>query len=198
MTRIFVSQRFAAGGDRLTLLCRHLAVGALPTQRPAIRRARLRSLYSGSSSHGIAVAPSVVANSIPTRPPSGVGMTTTLERPSDQHVTARLAGAGSLRDELAAVFDAAPPNATTADFRRLILEENAAGKRSGSARMWAWKRLKLRYALDSTETVEFQAFRSAYGSASSAAERGLVVGLMLARTDRLFREMTLDHVSPLL
>jgi|GEM_PF-3467118 Putative inner membrane protein (DUF1819). len=123
-------------------------------------------------------------------------MTATLERPSDQRITARLAGAGSLRDELAALFEMAPPDATSGDFRRLILDENAAGKRSGTARMWAWKRLKLRYALDSTETLEFTAFRRAYAGAKSASERGLVIGLMLARTDRLFRDVTLEFISP--
>lgn len=62
--------------------------------------------------------------------------------------------------------------------------------------MWAWKRLKLRYALDATDTSEFRSFRRAFASAASTAERGLVVGLMLARTDRLFREVTLAEVSP--
>ncbi len=123
-------------------------------------------------------------------------MTATLERPSDQRITARLAGAGSLRDEMAALLEVAPADATSADFRRLILDENAAGKRSQTARMWAWKRLKLRYALDSTEAPEFTAFRRAYDDASSASERGLVIGLMLARTDRLFRDVTLEFISP--
>ena len=123
-------------------------------------------------------------------------MTVTLERPSDQRVTARLAGAGSLRAELAAVLDAAQPSEPAAEVRRLILEENIAGKRSATARMWAWKRLKLRYALDSPDSVEYQAFRGAYDRATSASDRGLIVGLMLARTDRLYRDMTLALISP--
>lgn len=123
-------------------------------------------------------------------------MTATLERPSDQRLTARLAGAGSLRDELAALMDVAPADATAADFRRLILDKNAASKRSSAARMWAWKRLKLRYALDSTETLEYRAFRHAYSKTTTPTDRGLVVGLMLARTDRLFRETTLALISP--
>lgn len=146
----------------------------------------------------IVAAPSAVAPSAPAHPPTGGGMTLTLERPTDQPITARLAGAGSMRDELAAVLDAAPRDATAADYRRLILDENAAAKRSATARMWAWKRLKLRYALDATSSREYMAFRSAYDRATSAADRNLVVGLMLARTDRLFRETTLALVSPLL
>lgn len=122
--------------------------------------------------------------------------TATLARPSDQPVTARLAGAGSLRAELAAVLEVAPFEASAAEFRRLIVDENAASKRSSSARMWAWLRMKLRYALDATDTLEHRAFRRAYRDATTNADRGLVVGLMLARTDRLFREATLRFISP--
>ncbi len=103
-----------------------------------------------------------------------------------------------MRDELDAVLAVTPDDATATRFRGLILDENAARKRSATARMWAWKRLKLRYALDRTGSVEFRAFLRAYRTAASSADRGLVVGLMLARTDRLFREMTLSQVSPFL
>lgn len=122
-------------------------------------------------------------------------MPATIELPSDQVVTARLAGAGSMRNELAAVLEVAQATASSHDYRRLIIDDNAASKRSGTARMWAWKRLKLRYGLDSTDTPEFRAFIRSYRLASSTADRGLVVALMLARTDRLFREITLARVS---
>lgn len=119
-----------------------------------------------------------------------------LTQPDDQPITARLAGAGSMRAELAAVLDAASGEPSAEEFRRLIFDENAARKRSGTARMWAWKRLKLRYALDQISTTEFRAFLMAYRTATSNADRGLVVGLMLARTDRLFRDITLKRISP--
>lgn len=122
----------------------------------------------------------------------------TLEKADDQHLTARLAGAGSMRTELVAVLDVAPEDATASVYRRLILEDNASSKRSGTARMWAWKRLKLRYALDSVDTPEFKAFIRSYRRASSMADRGLVIALMLARTDRLFRDLTLEMISPCL
>jgi hypothetical protein len=122
----------------------------------------------------------------------------TLEPPNRQPITARLAGAGSLSSDLAAVLDVASVDADAGEFRRLILDENAASKRSSTARMWAWKRLKLRYALDSTDAREYRAFRAAYRNATTAADRGLIVGLMLSRTDRLFREATLSLISPYL
>lgn len=119
-----------------------------------------------------------------------------LEHPDAQPYTARLAGAGSLRAELEAVLERAPDEATPADFRRLILDENAARKSTANQRMWAWKRLKLRYLLDRPGTAEFQAFRGSMEASSSPSERGLLCGLMFSRTDRLFREVTLEIVSP--
>jgi hypothetical protein len=61
--------------------------------------------------------------------------------------------------------------------------------------MWAWKRLKLRYVLDTPESGEFRAFRRAMRDPTPAG-RGLACALMLARTDRLFRETTLEVLSP--
>ncbi len=111
-------------------------------------------------------------------------------------ITARLAGAASLFRELEAVLDAAPAGAIAADFRRLILEDNAAAKGTATARMWAWKRLKLRYMLDDRpDSSLFRAFRAAW-SASGPRDRGLVAGLMLAWNDRLFRALWLELVSP--
>ena len=112
-----------------------------------------------------------------------------------QPITARLAGAGSLRLELEALLAAAPTHASSDDYRNLLLKENVAGKASAMGRMWAWKRLKLRYALDPT-LVEHQAFVKAMRSSPDPTDRGLVSFLMFARTDRLFREVTLERVSP--
>jgi hypothetical protein len=120
-----------------------------------------------------------------------------LERPGAQPLTIRLAGAGSLRRELEALLVAAPPNATADDYRTLLLDQNAAGKDSATARMWAWKRLKLRYALD-PGIAEHQPFLAAMRSTADPSQRGLIAFLMFARTDRLFREVTLDCVSPYL
>jgi hypothetical protein len=114
--------------------------------------------------------------------------------PDAQPITARLAGAGSLRRELEALLAAAPPDATPRVFNELLLRENAARKGSATARMWAWKRLKLRYALNPA-VPEFRAFLTAMRGTDSAAEHGLVCLLMFARTDRLFREVTLECVS---
>lgn len=120
----------------------------------------------------------------------------TLAPPEAQPITARLAGAGSLRRELEALLAAAPPGSSADDYRRLLISDNVAGKASVNQRDWMWKRLKLRYALDSPETTEFKAFRWAIEAAASPSERGVVAALMMARTDRLFREIVTDLVAP--
>jgi len=118
-----------------------------------------------------------------------------LEPPDAQPITVRLAGAGSLRGELEALLAVAPPDASPEDYRELLLRQNVASKGTSTARMWAWKRLKLRYALDSA-LIEHRAFRAAMRASADAHERGLLCFLMFARTDRLFREVTLECVSP--
>ncbi len=117
-----------------------------------------------------------------------------LPLPDEQPYLPRLSGAGSLRRELEAVFGQSGPETTLEDYRQLILERNAAGKRSASMRKWTWKRLKVRYLLDS-RIPEFRAFRAAMDAASDPAERGLVAFLMMARTDRLFREVVEATIS---
>lgn len=92
---------------------------------------------------------------------------------------------------MAGVADGATPDA----YRRAILEDNVARKGTGTARMWAWLRLKLRYALDRTDTPEFASFRRAMRDPDPAG-RGLSEMLMFARQDRLFRESTLDLLVP--
>lgn len=124
-----------------------------------------------------------------------VGTVGALEPPDRQPVTARLAGAGSLRTELEALLAAAPPLASPEQYHDLLLKANVAGKGSATGRMWAWKRLKLRYALDPA-IAEHRAFTAVMRSASDPRERGLLCFLMFARTDRLFREVTLECVSP--
>jgi BrxA len=118
-----------------------------------------------------------------------------LEDPHDQPITSRLSGAGSLRRELEAVLSAATPDTHHEDYRRLVLEENVAGKGSASMRKWTWKRLRVRYLLD-PEVSEFRAFLPAMTAATDPADRGLIAHLMVARTDRLFREVTLSTVVP--
>jgi hypothetical protein len=112
-----------------------------------------------------------------------------------QAVTARLAGAGSMRADIEHVMTAVPGDARPDDYRRAIMEDNAARKSTGTGRMWAWKRLKLRYALDHTETSEFAAFRRAMRDPDPSA-RGLSAMLMFARLDRLFREATIQVLVP--
>lgn len=116
---------------------------------------------------------------------------------SQQPVTARLAGAGSLRQELEAVFTAASCLVTSAAYRALVLDANVAGKPSYSARRHVWTHLKLRYLLN-PDVTPFPAFADAMGKSSMPDDRGLLCFLMLARTDRLFREVTLECLSDLL
>src|SRR5258708_2982806 len=113
-----------------------------------------------------------------------------LQRPDDQPITARLAGAGSLLRELEAVLSVTPAGTSPLAGRELILNANAAAKSSQTARMWAWKRLKLRYLLDPS-IPEGSAFLGEMRTTTSPADRSLIAYLMFARTDRLFREVTL-------
>jgi hypothetical protein len=119
----------------------------------------------------------------------------TLEPLDTQAITARLAGAGSMRADIEHVMAAVRVGAAPEDYRRAILDDNAARKATGTARMWAWKRLKLRYALDRPETSEFTAFRRAMGDTDPSG-RGFSAMLMFARGDRLFRESTLEVLVP--
>jgi hypothetical protein len=61
--------------------------------------------------------------------------------------------------------------------------------------MWVWRRLKLRYLLDSPDLPDFKAFRYAHAAARTLEDRRIVAALMLARTDALFRDVTLELVS---
>jgi hypothetical protein len=132
---------------------------------------------------------------VPPQRPSQRRRTPRLAPPDEQPYLSRLAGAGSLRSELEALLNAAPPDADQNAYRSLILEANVAGKGTASMRVWVWKRLKVRYVLD-PDVAEFRAFVDAMRMATRPADRGLVAFLMLARTDRLFREGTLQAVSP--
>ena len=150
---------------------------------------RLMGEDQGGSRALICCSRSRTAENQPTQP------SISLDAPDAQPITVRLAGAGSLRRELEALLAAAPLSTSTEDYRELLLRQNVAGKGSAAARMWAWKRLKLRYALDPA-IVEHRAFRAAMQASADAHERGLLCFLMFARTDRLFREVTLECVSP--
>jgi hypothetical protein len=117
--------------------------------------------------------------------------------PEEQPIVARLAGAGSVRQELQALLAAAPRGASRTEYRRLVVEENVAGKGSAVTRAKIWQRLKDRYVLDQG-VPEFRAFAAGMADTTDAREQGMLCLLMMARTDRLFREVTLECVSPAL
>jgi hypothetical protein len=120
-----------------------------------------------------------------------------LSLPDRQPLVQRLAGVGSMRAELEALLAASPTDASPALYRELVLDRNVTGKRSASTRLWAWKRLTIRCLLDPA-VPECEAFLAGMRGTASAPERGLLCALMFARTDRLFREVTLECVSPYL
>jgi len=122
---------------------------------------------------------------------------TALIHPDDQPFFSRLSGAGSLRKELESLLDVAPMQAASGDYRKLIVDGNAARKGTTSMRLWTWKRLKVRYLLD-PRYAEFRAFTCALRSTNDPAERGRLALLLMARTDRLFREVITERVSPTL
>ena len=118
-----------------------------------------------------------------------------LQQPGEQPYLARLAGAASLRRELEGLLAAASPMASTSSLRELALKGNAVGKKSASAARLAWERLKVRYVLD-PQVPEYRSFLMALSMAGGSEDRGLACFVMLARTDRLLREVTVECVSP--
>src|SRR5260221_7197539 len=117
--------------------------------------------------------------------------------PEEQPITAQLAAAGSRRTELETLLHAVSPNATPAQLRTLVMDENITGKPSAASRAKVWRQLKENYLLD-PGVPEYRAFMAALQETKTPSDRGLLLFLMLARTDRLFREVTLDCISPLL
>ena len=110
--------------------------------------------------------------------------------PDLQPLTAWLAAAGSRRQELESLLRAAPSSATGRDYTALILQQNVAGKGSAVSRAKLLPQLRERYLLDE-RVPEFAAFRMILSQESGSAERGLICYLMMARCDRLFRELSL-------
>ncbi len=118
-----------------------------------------------------------------------------LEAPHRQPVTARLAAATSRRADLETLLAAAPPGASPAKLRQLVVDQNIAGKGSAISRQKLWSQLRQRYVLDHS-VPEGAAFLAGMAATSSFSDRGLLCLLMMARTDRLFRDITLSAVSP--
>jgi hypothetical protein len=118
-----------------------------------------------------------------------------LPAPGQQPITTRISGSGSLRRDLEALMAAASAGASKEAYRELVMAGNVTSKASALGRTHAWERLQMWYVLDPA-VAEFAAFLRGLQSADSALERGLICLLMLARTDRLFREVTLECVSP--
>src|SRR5437870_1991581 len=118
-----------------------------------------------------------------------------LPHPDAQPYSARLAGAGSRLRELQALLRVAGPLTPSKELRTLVVRDNVAGKASAASREKVWGQLKVRYALDPC-LAEYRAFAECMRKASSPREEALLVFLMFARTDRLFRETVLSTVSP--
>lgn len=127
--------------------------------------------------------------------PSAFSRKSALPSLSSQPIAARMAAAGSRRTELEALLHAAPPHATSAQFRALVLDENVTGKRTAASRDKVWRQLKQNYTLDPA-VPEYQALLASVTATNAPSDRGLLFLLMLARNDRLFRDVVLESVSP--
>ncbi|MGI8549367.1 MAG: BrxA family protein [Dehalococcoidia bacterium] len=119
-----------------------------------------------------------------------------LVTPDSQPLTARLAEAGSRRSELETLLAAAPGSAGPKQYADLVLEENVAAKATAVSRTKLLRQLRARYSLDQS-LPEFRGFRGAMACAGSAGERGLLCFLIMARCDRLFRELSLQLLQEL-
>ncbi|MDQ2786771.1 MAG: DUF1819 family protein [Chloroflexota bacterium] len=115
----------------------------------------------------------------------------------NQPFDARVAAAGSRRIELFALLAAAPLGASLIEMRRLIDDDNIAGKGSAVSREKVWQQLRQRYLLDWNDPV-FVAFAEAFHATANVGDRGLLCYLLFAATNRVFREATLRCIVPLL
>lgn len=131
------------------------------------------------------------------REPLAPSSQSALARTATQLITARLAAAGSRRGELEALLHAAPSDATPSELHTLVVDANVTGKGSAASRDKVWRQLKQNYVLDPAVS-EYRALRQALDATSVASERGLLLYLLFARGDRLFRDLTLASVSPFL
>lgn len=86
--------------------------------------------------------------------------------------------------DLTAVLEAVPATAGQESYRRAILDENALGKKTASTRLWAWKKLRELYTLD-TEIPVFRLLRRFWDMDTDG--RPLMALLMALTRDGLLR-----------
>lgn len=82
------------------------------------------------------------------------------------------------------LLDAVPADAEHDEYRRAVLDDNVLGKKTASTRLWAYKKLRELYALD-TRVPVFRALRTLW--ASDPAGRPVLALLGAAPRDALLR-----------
>jgi hypothetical protein len=81
------------------------------------------------------------------------------------------------------------------EFRALIVEENCLARRTSSSRIKAWKELKARYILDTSNEL-FGDFLIEWRRCLGDQERALTAYCLLALNDRLVANLGLDYLFP--
>lgn len=111
--------------------------------------------------------------------------------------SSRLSARSALFTELHQLLDKETKALLSAEYRRLVVDDNQLAKTSKAARQKLWKELKARYRLDAGDPL-FAAFWAEWQRCTSEAERGLTAYVFFALNDRLVTDLGLELLYPLL
>lgn len=111
--------------------------------------------------------------------------------------TSRLSARSALFTELHQLLDGRTKALMSAEYRRLVVEENHLAKPSQAAREKLWAELKARYRLDAKDPL-FAAFWAEWTRCTSEPERSLTAYVFFALNDRLVTDLGIRLLYPLL
>lgn len=140
------------------------------------------------------------SNSRPPRRPSttlaSTGASVPALDPTAKYLS-RLSARSALYTDLRLLVEGLAEPLSSAEYRRLVLDDNRLARRSAAARGKIWTELKTRYILDRAEPL-FLAFWAEWRRSRSEPEHGLTAYVMLALNDRLVAELGTQWLFPLL
>ena len=109
----------------------------------------------------------------------------------------RLSARSALFTDLSLLLDGQSEALASAEYRRLIVEENALSRPSVSSRKKIWQELKSRYILDAKKTL-FEAFWKEWKLCKTDSEHALTTYCLLSLNDRLVADLNMTLLYPLL
>jgi hypothetical protein len=111
--------------------------------------------------------------------------------------SSRLSARSALFTELHQLIEGESESLSSAEYRRLVVEENRLAKPSKAAREKLWKELKARYRLDAEDPL-FAAFWTEWKRCTSEPERSLTAYVLFALNDRLVTDLGIELLYPML